>query len=143
MYCIGHVVKDYSDSKRGNLLPPLHGLLFAPWPDILPQSFIMLLKCRGTKQNKTKCIGHWKCHLFNFSYIIVQKRNSLPGHQFWVSPGCWCLQGPDCRIEGWRFQLKTKQYTYILVMSLMLAIFYRVLHHSIHSIYSCSDWTHH
>ena len=23
-----HLLKDYSDSERGNLLPPLHGLLF-------------------------------------------------------------------------------------------------------------------
>ena len=25
---LGHMVKDHSDSERGNLLPPLHGLLF-------------------------------------------------------------------------------------------------------------------
>ena len=25
---LGHMVKDYSDSERGNPLPPLHGLLF-------------------------------------------------------------------------------------------------------------------
>ena len=28
LYCIGHMVKDHSDSKRENLLPPLHGLFF-------------------------------------------------------------------------------------------------------------------
>ena len=28
LYGVGHMVKDHSDSKRGNLLPPLHGLLF-------------------------------------------------------------------------------------------------------------------
>ena len=27
LYGIGHVVKDHSDSKRGNMLPPVHGLL--------------------------------------------------------------------------------------------------------------------
>ena len=26
--CVGHMVKDLSDSERGNPLPPLHGLLF-------------------------------------------------------------------------------------------------------------------
>ena len=31
------MVKDYSDSKRGNLLPPLHGLLF---PISSKESFI-------------------------------------------------------------------------------------------------------
>ena len=29
LYGVGHMVKDYSDSVRGNLLPPLHGLLFS------------------------------------------------------------------------------------------------------------------
>ena len=29
LYGIGHMVKDHSDSKRENLLPPLHGLLFS------------------------------------------------------------------------------------------------------------------
>ena len=28
LYSIGHMVKDLSDSERGNLLSPLHGLLF-------------------------------------------------------------------------------------------------------------------
>ena len=28
LYGVGHMVKDHSDSERGNLLPPLHGLLF-------------------------------------------------------------------------------------------------------------------
>ena len=28
LYCISHMVKDHSDSERGNPLPP-HGLLFA------------------------------------------------------------------------------------------------------------------
>ena len=28
LYGVQHMVKDHSDSKRGNLLPPLHGLLF-------------------------------------------------------------------------------------------------------------------
>ena len=28
VYSVGHMVKDHSDSKRGNLLLPLHGLLF-------------------------------------------------------------------------------------------------------------------
>ena len=28
LYGIGHMVKDHSDSKRGNPLLPLHGLLF-------------------------------------------------------------------------------------------------------------------
>ena len=28
LYGVGHVVKDHSDSERGNQLPPLHGLLF-------------------------------------------------------------------------------------------------------------------
>ena len=27
LYCVGHMVKDHSDSERGNPLPPLHGLL--------------------------------------------------------------------------------------------------------------------
>ena len=27
-YTVGQMVKDHSDSKRGNLLPPLHGLFF-------------------------------------------------------------------------------------------------------------------
>ena len=27
LYCGGHMVKDHSDSERGNMLPP-HGLLF-------------------------------------------------------------------------------------------------------------------
>ena len=29
LYCVGHMVKDHSDSERGNSLPPLHGLLFS------------------------------------------------------------------------------------------------------------------
>ena len=29
LYSIGHMVKDHSDSERGNPLPPLHGLLFS------------------------------------------------------------------------------------------------------------------
>ena len=29
LYGVGHMVKEYSDSERGNLLPPLHVLLFA------------------------------------------------------------------------------------------------------------------
>ena len=28
LYGVRHMVKDHSDSKRGNPLPPLHGLLF-------------------------------------------------------------------------------------------------------------------
>ena len=28
LYGIGHMVKDHSDSKRENMLQPLHGLLF-------------------------------------------------------------------------------------------------------------------
>ena len=28
LHGVGHVVKDHSDSERGNLLAPLHGLLF-------------------------------------------------------------------------------------------------------------------
>ena len=28
LHGVGHMVKDHSDSKRGNPLPPLHGLLF-------------------------------------------------------------------------------------------------------------------
>ena len=28
LYGVGHMVKDHSDSERGNPLPPLHGLLF-------------------------------------------------------------------------------------------------------------------
>ena len=28
LYGVKHMVKDHSDSERGNLLPPLHGLLF-------------------------------------------------------------------------------------------------------------------
>ena len=28
LYDFRHMVKDHSDSKRGNPLPPLHGLLF-------------------------------------------------------------------------------------------------------------------
>ena len=28
LYGVGHMVKDHSDSKRGNPLPSLHGLLF-------------------------------------------------------------------------------------------------------------------
>ena len=28
LYGVGHIVKDHSDSERGNLLPP-HGLLFS------------------------------------------------------------------------------------------------------------------
>ena len=33
LYDVGHMVKDHSDSERGNPLPPLHGLLF---PIIIP-----------------------------------------------------------------------------------------------------------
>ena len=29
LYGVRHMVKDYSDSERGNPLPPLHGLLFS------------------------------------------------------------------------------------------------------------------
>ena len=29
LYGVGHMVKDHSDSERGNLLPPLHGQLFS------------------------------------------------------------------------------------------------------------------
>ena len=29
LYGVGHMVKDHSDSQRGNPLPPLHGLLFS------------------------------------------------------------------------------------------------------------------
>ena len=29
LYGFGHMVKDFSDSKRGTLLPPLHVLLFS------------------------------------------------------------------------------------------------------------------
>ena len=28
LYCVGHIVKDHSDSERGSLLSPLHGVLF-------------------------------------------------------------------------------------------------------------------
>ena len=28
LYGVGHMVKNHSDSERGNLLPPLHGLHF-------------------------------------------------------------------------------------------------------------------
>ena len=28
LYCVGHIVKNNSDSERGNLLPSLHGLIF-------------------------------------------------------------------------------------------------------------------
>ena len=28
LYGVGHMVNDHSGSKRGNLLPPLHGLFF-------------------------------------------------------------------------------------------------------------------
>ena len=28
LYVVGHMVKDHSDSERGNPLPPLYGLLF-------------------------------------------------------------------------------------------------------------------
>ena len=28
LYGVGHMVKDHSDSERGNPLPPLHGLCF-------------------------------------------------------------------------------------------------------------------
>ena len=37
IYSVGHIVKDHSDSDKGNLLPPLHGLLF---PIISKGSFI-------------------------------------------------------------------------------------------------------
>ena len=30
LYCVGHMVKDHSDSERGNPLPP-HGLLFSDY----------------------------------------------------------------------------------------------------------------
>ena len=29
LYCDGHMVNNHSNSERGNLLPPLHGLLFS------------------------------------------------------------------------------------------------------------------
>ena len=29
LYGVGHIIKDHSDSKRGNLVPPLHGLLLS------------------------------------------------------------------------------------------------------------------
>ena len=29
LYGVGHMVKDHSDSARGNLLPPLQGLLYS------------------------------------------------------------------------------------------------------------------
>ena len=29
LYGVGHIVKDHSDNERGNLLPPLLGLLFS------------------------------------------------------------------------------------------------------------------
>ena len=34
LYGVGHMVKDHSDSERGNPLPP-HGLLFPIWGRVL------------------------------------------------------------------------------------------------------------
>ena len=42
-YGVGHMVKDHSDSKRGNLLPP-HGLLF---PISSKGSFICIIPQTG------------------------------------------------------------------------------------------------
>ena len=33
LYGVGHMVKDHSDSERGNPLPP-HGLLFPPFVNV-------------------------------------------------------------------------------------------------------------
>ena len=43
LYGVGHMVKDHSDSERGNLLPP-HGLLF---PINSKGSFICIIPQRG------------------------------------------------------------------------------------------------
>ena len=44
LYAIRHMVKDHSDSERGNLLPPLHGLLF---PISSKHSFICIIPQTG------------------------------------------------------------------------------------------------
>ena len=43
LYCVGHIVKDHSDNKRGNPLPS-HGLLF---PITIKGSFICIIPQTG------------------------------------------------------------------------------------------------
>ena len=49
LICIQHIVKDYSESERGNPLPPLHGLLFlisskGSFICIIPQTWQYILQ---------------------------------------------------------------------------------------------------
>ena len=57
LYGIGHMVKDHSDSERGNLLPP-HGLLF---PISSKGSFICTIPDRiaHTTAFATLVVEHW------------------------------------------------------------------------------------
>ena len=56
LYCVTHMVKDHSDSKRGNLLPP-HRLLF---PISIKGSFICIILDRiHTTAFVTPVVEHW------------------------------------------------------------------------------------
>ena len=58
LYGVGHMVKDHSDSERGNLLPP-HGLLF---PISSKGSFICIIpqnRITHTTAFVTPAVEHW------------------------------------------------------------------------------------
>ena len=55
-YGVGYMVKDHLDSKRGNPLPPLHGLLFAINSE---GSFIYTISQTTTTVFVTQITEHW------------------------------------------------------------------------------------
>ena len=70
VYGVRHVVKDQSDSEVGNLLPPLHGLLF----EYLQLAAWVLLYLPSPKQDSTY---HSLCYTSHGALVGV--RNSSMG----------------------------------------------------------------
>ena len=74
LYGVGHMVKDHSDSERGNPLPPLNGLFFS----ISSKGFYMnhpTDKIAHTTAFGTPVVKHW---LKREMYWFVVKVVSLP-----------------------------------------------------------------
>ena len=64
LYGVGHMEKDYSDSERGNPLPPLHGLLFLI-----------------SMHNPTDRIAHTTAFAISFGTLVETRKGQWDHHE--------------------------------------------------------------
>ena len=100
LYDIGHMTNDHSDSKRGNLLPPLHGLVFLISSK---SSFIYTIShsIAHTKASGTPVVEHWLER-----YLKAQNKINITFVP--TNYGHWCTSGPTvnfCIFEFYNSQI--------------------------------------